>query len=110
MQERDNKRIMRDFGLRKSRQLLAIAATLVLLLFLVLLHKHPDLIGEFSKDTIFAAQIVLIAAFIGFSSFTGDAPHVKNIWATISADVYAKTAEPNCNNRVPLSTSALLSF
>jgi hypothetical protein len=77
MQERDNKRIMRDFGLRKGRQFLAIAATLVLLLFLVLLHKHPDLIGEFSKDTIFAAQIVLIAAFIGFSSFNWRCPSCK---------------------------------
>jgi hypothetical protein len=77
MQERDNKRIMRDFGLRKDRQFLAIAATLVLLLFLVLLHKHPDLIGEFSKDTIFAAQIVLIAAFIGFSALNWRCPSCK---------------------------------
>jgi hypothetical protein len=74
IQERDNKRIAQDFGLRKGRQLLAIAATLVLLLFLVLLHKHPDLIGEFSKNTIFAAQIVLIAAFIGFSAFNWRCP------------------------------------
>jgi hypothetical protein len=77
IQERDNKRIMRDFGLRKSLQLLAIAATLVLLLFLVLLHKHPDLIGEFSKDTIFAAQIVLIAMFIGFSAINWRCPSCK---------------------------------
>jgi hypothetical protein len=77
MQEGDNKRIMRDFGLRKGRQFLAIAATLVLLLFLVLLHKHPDLIGEFSKDTIFAAQIVLIAVFIGFSAFNWRCPSCK---------------------------------
>jgi hypothetical protein len=77
MQERDNKRIMWDFGLRKGRQFLAIAATLVLLLFLVLLHKHPDLIGEFSKDTIFAAQIVLIAAFIGFSALNWRCPSCK---------------------------------
>ena len=63
--------------MRKSRQFLAIAVTLVLLLFLVLLHKHPDLIGEFSKDTIFAAQIVLIAAFIGFSAFNWRCPSCK---------------------------------
>jgi hypothetical protein len=77
MQKRDNKQIMRDFGLRKSRQLLAIAATLVLLLFLALLHKHPDLIGEFSKDTIVAAQIVLISAFIGFSALNWRCPLCK---------------------------------
>jgi hypothetical protein len=77
MQERDNKRIMRDFGLRRGRQFLAIAATMVLLLLLVLLHKHPDLIGEFSRDTIFAGQIVLIAAFIGFSAFNWRCPSCK---------------------------------
>jgi hypothetical protein len=77
MQERDNKQIMQDFRLRQGRQLLAIAATLVLLLFLVLLHKHPDLIGEFSRNTIFAAQIILIAAFIGFSAFNWRCPSCK---------------------------------
>jgi hypothetical protein len=82
MQERDNKRIMRDFGLRRGRQFLAIAATLVLLLFLVLLHKHPDLIGEFSKNTIFAAQIVLIAAFIGFSALNWRCPLCKKYLGT----------------------------
>lgn len=74
MQKRDNKQIMRDFGLRQSRQFLAIAATLLLLLFLTLLYKRPDLFGEFSKNTIFAAQIVLIAAFIGFSAFNWRCP------------------------------------
>ena len=77
IQERDSKQVMRNFGLRKSRQFLAIAATLVLLIFLVLLYKHPDLIGEFSKNTIFAAQIVLIAAFIGFSALNWRCPSCK---------------------------------
>jgi len=77
MQERDNKQIMRDFGLRLGRQFLAIAITLVLLLFLALLHKHPDLLGNFSKNTIFAAQIGLIAAFIGFSAFNWRCPSCK---------------------------------
>jgi hypothetical protein len=74
LQKRDNKQIMRDFGLRQSRQFLAIAVTLLLLLFLVFLYKHPDIFGEFSKNTIFAAQIVLIAAFIGFSAFNWRCP------------------------------------
>jgi hypothetical protein len=77
MQERDNKQIMRDFGLRHARQLLAIAATLFLLLFLAWLYKHPDLIGNFSKNTIFAAQIVLIAVFIGFSALNWRCPSCK---------------------------------
>jgi glucan phosphoethanolaminetransferase (alkaline phosphatase superfamily) len=77
MHERDSKKIMRDFRLRLSRQFLAIATTLVLLLFLALLHKHPDLLGNFTKSTIFAAQIVLIAAFIGFSALNWRCPLCK---------------------------------
>jgi protein-S-isoprenylcysteine O-methyltransferase Ste14 len=74
LQKIDHKQIMRDFGLRQSRQFLAIAVTLLLLLFLVFLYQHPDIFGEFSKNTIFAAQIVLIAAFIGFSAFNWRCP------------------------------------
>jgi hypothetical protein len=77
MQERDNKKIMRDFRLRMNRQFLAIATTLVLLLFLALLHKHPDFLGNFSKNTIFPAQILLIAAFVGFSAFNWRCPLCK---------------------------------
>ncbi|MBM4135590.1 MAG: hypothetical protein FJ241_02040 [Nitrospira sp.] len=82
MQKRDNKQIMRDFGLRQSRQFLAIAATMFLLLFLALLYKRPDLFGEFSKNTIFAAQIVLIAAFIGFSAYNWRCPSCKKYLGT----------------------------
>jgi hypothetical protein len=31
---------------------------------------------------------------------TGDAPHAKNIWAAISTDVYAKSAEPDCDKGI----------
>jgi hypothetical protein len=31
---------------------------------------------------------------------TGDAPHAKNIWAEISIDVYAKSVEADCVNKV----------
>jgi len=82
MQKRANKQIMQDFGLRLSRQFLAIAATLFLLLFLVLLYKRPDLFGEFSKNTIFAAQIMLIVAFIGFSAFNWRCPSCKKYLGT----------------------------
>jgi hypothetical protein len=77
MQKRDNKKIMQDFRLRQSRQFLAIAITLVLLLFLALLHRHPGLFGNFSKNSILEAQIVLIAAFIVFSAFNWRCPLCK---------------------------------
>jgi hypothetical protein len=74
MKERDDEHIMRDFGLRRGRQQLAIAATVFLLLFLVLLHSRPNLLGEFSKNTTIAAQLVVITAFIGFSAYNWRCP------------------------------------
>jgi hypothetical protein len=67
MQKKENNQTMQDFRLRQSRQLLAMALTLFLLLFLVLVYKRTDIFGEFSKNNIVASQIILIGVFIGFS-------------------------------------------
>jgi hypothetical protein len=67
MQKKENNQIMRDFRLRLNRQHLAMALTMFLLLFLVLVYKRSDIFGEFSKNSIVASQIILIAVFIGFS-------------------------------------------
>jgi hypothetical protein len=74
MQKRDNNQIMQDFRLRQNRQLLAMALTLFLLLFLVLIYKRTDIFGEFSKSNIVASQIILIAVFIGFSGINWRCP------------------------------------
>ena len=66
LQKRDTKQIIQDFRLRQSRQFLAIALTLFFLLLLTFLYKRSDLFGEL-KNTVFAAQAVIIASFIGFS-------------------------------------------
>ena len=74
MDKKDNKQIMREFRLRQGRQILAIAVTLFLVLFLAVLYKRPDHFGEFSKNTLFVEQFVLIAAFIGFTAFNWRCP------------------------------------
>jgi len=68
---------IQDFRLRQGRQFLAIAITLVLLIFLTLVYKRPDIFGNFPKDIIVAAQAVSIAAFIGFSFFNWRCPSCK---------------------------------
>ena len=65
---------MSEFALRQARQFLAIGITLVLLLILVMLYKNPDLLGTFTKETIFAFQSIVIAAFIGFSAVNWRCP------------------------------------
>ncbi|MFA4918320.1 MAG: hypothetical protein WC581_03600 [Thermodesulfovibrionales bacterium] len=74
MQKKENNQIMRDFRLRLNRQLLAMALTLFLLLFLVLVYKRTDIFGEFSKNNIIALQIILIGVFIGFSAINWRCP------------------------------------
>ena len=69
MQKSNDKQIMRDFWLRQGRQFIAIAVTLFLVLLLAVIYKRPDLFGEYSKNTLFVAQLVVIAAFIGFTAF-----------------------------------------
>jgi hypothetical protein len=65
---------MKDFRMRQSRQIFAMAITLLFLIFFVLLYKRPDLFGEISKHTIMAAQVVFIAVFIGFSALNWRCP------------------------------------
>jgi hypothetical protein len=74
MSNKDGRQIMQDFGVRRARQLLAIGVALFLVLFLAILHKSPAVLGEFSKNTLFGAQVVVIAAFIGFSSVNWRCP------------------------------------
>lgn len=71
---KDNKRLIQDFKLRQSRQFLAIAITLSLVIFFTLVYRRPDIFGNFPKDIIFAAQVVSIAVFIGFSFFNWRCP------------------------------------
>jgi hypothetical protein len=74
MQKNENNQIMPAFRLRQSRQLFAMALTMFLLLFLVLVYKRTDIFGEFSKNSIVASQIILIGVFIGFSAINWRCP------------------------------------
>jgi Na+/citrate or Na+/malate symporter len=74
VQKKANNQTMQDFRLRQSRQFLAMALTLFLLLLLVLIYKRTDIFGEFSKNNIVALQIILIGAFIGFSAINWRCP------------------------------------
>jgi transposase-like protein len=67
MQHEASQQIIREFKLRQSRQLLAIPLTVLLMIFLALLHKRPDLFGELPRDMITAGQLAVIAVFVVFS-------------------------------------------
>jgi hypothetical protein len=77
MQKWDDKKIIQEFRLRQGRQFLAISITLLLLIFLTLVYKRPDLFGEFPREIISKTQIVLIVVFVGFSVFNWRCPSCK---------------------------------
>jgi len=77
MQREDNKRIMDEFRLRQSRQFLAIGVTLLLILVVAAVYRRPDIFGEFQRNNLFGAQAIMIAAFIGFSSYNWRCPSCK---------------------------------
>ncbi len=76
-QNRDPEEIMREFRKRQSRQFIAIAVTLFAILLCAVVYKRPDRFGEFSKATLFGAQIVIIASYIGFTSVNWICPSCK---------------------------------
>lgn len=65
---------MREFHVRQNRQFIAIAAALFSVLFCAVLYKRPDLFGEFSKSTLYGLQAMIIASFIGFTSYNWICP------------------------------------
>jgi len=77
MIKNDDKQIAREFWRRQGRQILAIAISLFLVLLMAVVYKRHDLFGEYSKDTLFTAQLVVITAFIGFTAFNWRCPSCK---------------------------------
>jgi len=61
-------RIKQDFAKRRKFQLTAIWVTLVLLLAPALLYHHSQLLADFSKNDLLAAQVLILCAFIGFTA------------------------------------------
>jgi ribosomal protein S27AE len=67
-QKKDPKQIMQEFKTHQNRQFIAIAAALFFVLLCAVVYKRPDLFGAYSKGTLFGAQAVIIASYIGFTS------------------------------------------
>jgi hypothetical protein len=59
---------MKEFRKRQTRQIIAVAMALFLVLLAAVIWKRPDIFGEFSPEILFSAQAIVIAAFIGFTS------------------------------------------
>ncbi len=77
MNKKDSQKIMQDFIVRRTRQFIAIVAAVILVLLVAMLYKRSDLFGEFSKNILAFAQILIILAFINFTAFNWRCPSCK---------------------------------
>jgi len=96
MQKNNDEQIKREFWQRQGRQLLALAVAMFLVLFLAVVYKRGDLFGEYSKGTLMAAQLLVIAVFIGFTAFNWRCPACKKY---LGHDIY-KRACRHCKTRM----------
>jgi hypothetical protein len=71
---KDNSAIKREFRKRQSRQIVAVAAAMFVVLLGAVLHRRPDLLGEFSRPALFGLQAISIAAFLGFTAYNWRCP------------------------------------
>lgn len=73
-QKKDTKQIMREFTARQSRQYVAMAISMFLVLLAAVLYKRPGVLGEFSKSSLFGLQALCIASFAGFTAYNWRCP------------------------------------
>jgi len=76
--EAEQKRVQLEFRKRQTRQIIAIAAALLVVLLLAAVHKRPDLFGTHTRTTLFGLQALAIAAFIGFSAANWRCPACRS--------------------------------
>ena len=66
--------IMQEFYQRQTRQIIAIAIAIFVVMLCAVLYARPGVLGEYSKATLFAVQIVTIASFMVFTSYNWRCP------------------------------------
>ncbi len=77
MQDRNTEQMRRKFRQRQSRQLLAIVLALLIIVFLALVHRRPDLFGEIPRKTVAGLQLIVVVAFVGFTARNWRCPACK---------------------------------
>jgi len=88
MQRNTDISIMKEFRKRQSRQIIAVAAAMFLVIFAAVVHKRPDLFWEVSSRDLFAFQAIVIAAFIGFAAVNWRCPSCGKY---LGGDIHRRT-------------------
>lgn len=96
MAKRDDNEIMREYRSRQSRQAIAIAVALFLVILGAVLYKRPDLFGEISRSALFGLQAITIAGFLGFTAANWRCPACGK---HLGGDIY-RTSCRKCKARL----------
>ncbi len=74
MEQQRDQQIRKVYAVRRSRQLIAIAVAISLMLAAALVYRRPDLLGAFSSSTLMKVQLLIILLFVNFTSFNWRCP------------------------------------
>jgi len=74
MAKHDDKKIILEYRGRQSRQIMAVAAAMFVMLLSAVLYKRPDFLGAFSGSSLVSVQIVTIAAFVVYTAYNWRCP------------------------------------
>ena len=74
MRIKEDIRVMKAFRKRQSRQIIAVAIAIFLVLLMAVVHRRPDIFGEISRQMLFSSQAICIAVFIGFTAVNWKCP------------------------------------
>ncbi|HEY6010044.1 MAG TPA: hypothetical protein VIX18_01135 [Nitrospirota bacterium] len=96
MNNKDQEEIMRTFATRRARQLLAIALTVTAMIVLATVSKYPDFFGAISRRTVTIVMVLIILAFINFSSYNWRCPSCGRY---LGSDI-TRTACRKCGSRL----------
>ncbi len=96
MQKKDQQQIMREFHQRQTNQIIAIAIAIFVVMLCAVLYKRPGVLGEYSKASLFAVQMVTIASFIVFSSYNWRCPACEKF---LGADINKRGCK-KCRTRL----------
>ncbi len=81
-QNMGREQVKQVYRVRQSRQIIAIAVSLFLVLLLAVVYKRPDIFGTYAKKTLFAVQALVIGAFCGFTAQNWRCPSCRSFLAS----------------------------
>ncbi len=77
MEPKNGERIKKEFAMRRTRQVIAVAAAIVLMVLTALLHRHPGIFGEIAKGTLLKVQALIVLLFVNFTAYNWRCPSCR---------------------------------